>query len=146
MNRKARHKARCAGMQAIYQWHITNASIEDVLLEKLDEEQSKRIDRDYFRRLVTGFVEDQAAIDALISPLAARPFDDISPLELAILRLAVFELKSCLDTPYRVVLNEAIEIAKKYAAEDSHKFINGILDKTIPILRAAEVDTEQSRD
>ena len=142
MNRKARHKARCSGMQALYQLQITDKSLADIELEILSDERSKKIDRDYFRRLVLGAVEDIDNLDALIAPHCDRPLLDVSPLELAILRLSMFELKHCLDTPYRVVLNEAIELAKKYGAVDSHKFVNGVLDKAVADLRSTELNTE----
>jgi len=88
--------------------------------------------------LLRGVIGNVSDIDAVISPYVDRPLDDIDHVEKAILRVAVFELKDCTDVPYRVVINEAIELAKSFAADDSHKFINGVLDKTVKLIRPEE--------
>lgn len=136
----ARHTARRAALHVFYQYQITNKPIPDLAEEVLADPHIGNIDLDYYRRIVHKAADQLTVIDELISPVTDRPLEDISPLELAILRLAIFELRICMDTPYRVVLNEAIELAKKYGAEDSHKYINGVLDKLLIKLRSVEFE------
>jgi transcription antitermination protein NusB len=138
INAIARHTARRAALHVLYQYQMTNKPIRDLAEEVLADPHIGNIDLDYYRRLINDSGHHLIAIDELISPVTDRPLADISPLELAILRIAIFELTLCLDTPYRVVLNEAIELGKKYGAEDSHKYINGVLDKLIAQLRPLE--------
>ena len=142
MNRKARHLARCAGVQALYQWHITEKSMETVQLEIFADPHIKPFDSAYFTHIVQGVENEVGELDEIISPLTERPMNEVSPLELSILRLSTYELKNCLETPYRVVINEGIELAKRYGADDSHKYVNGILDKAAQSLRAAELKAQ----
>ena len=88
--------------------------------------------------LLRGVTSNISDIDDAISPHVDRPLEDIDQVEKAILRVAVFELKECVDVPYRVVINEAIELAKAFAADDSHKFVNGVLDKAVKLIRTKE--------
>ena len=138
VNPKARHGARRSALHALYQFHITGKPILDVAAEVLADPHTGMLDVEYFQELTQGAVTHIDALDALIAPVTDRPLNEISPIELSILRVAVYELTHCLQTPYRVVINEAIELAKKYGAEDSHKYINGVLDKIAPITREAE--------
>jgi len=138
MNPRARHDARRAALHAIYQYQMTNKSILDIMSEVLADPYTKVTDIEYFQCITQGTVTDIEEINQLISPVISRPIADVSPLELAILRIAVFELRQCLQTPYPVVLNEAIELAKKYASSESYKFVNAALDQLIPILRQHE--------
>lgn len=139
VNPKARHGARRAALHALYQYQVTGKAILDVSAEVLADPHTGMVDMAYFQELTNGAVNKLASLDEFIAPATDRPLKDVSPLELAILRVAVYELQDCLQTPYRVVINEAIELAKKYGAEDSHKYINGVLDKILPQLRQAEL-------
>jgi len=145
----ARRNARQFALQAIYSWQITKddvATIEAQFLSngKYDEEehhasepalQAPETDVDYFRDLLVGVVTNANALDAKIRPYTARPMQDLDMMELALLRLAMYEMSHRDDVPYKVVINEAIELAKVFAAEDSHKFVNGVLDKAAPHVR-----------
>jgi len=133
-----RRKARELAVQATYSWQVSQNPVNDIEVNFIADNSKRRFDIEYFQLLLRGVVGNVGEIDAVISPYVDRPLDDIDQVEKAILRVAVFELKDCTDVPYRVVINEAIELAKAFAADDSHKFINGVLDKTVKIIRPQE--------
>jgi len=133
-----RRKARELAVQATYSWQVSQNPLKDIEVNFIAENSKRRFDIEYFQLLLRGVIGNVSDIDAVISPYVDRPLDDIDQVEKAILRVAVFELKDCTDVPYRVVINEAIELAKAFAADDSHKFINGVLDKTVKIVRPQE--------
>ena len=138
MKPSPRRKARELAVQATYSWQVSQNSVKDVEVNFISENSKRRFDIEYFQLLLRGVTANVTEIDALISPYVDRPLDDIDQVEKAILRVAVFELKDCADVPYRVVINEAIELAKLFAADDSHKFVNGVLDKTVKLIRPEE--------
>jgi len=133
-----RRKARELAVQATYSWQVSQNPVKDIEVNFIAENSKRRFDIEYFQLLLRGVISNVSEIDAVISPYVDRPLDDIDQVEKAILRVAVFELKDCTDVPYRVVINEAIELAKAFAADDSHKFVNGVLDKTVKIIRPQE--------
>ncbi len=138
MKPSPRRKARELAVQAIYSWQISQNSVTDIEVNFIADNSKRRFDIEYFQLLLRGVTSNLSDIDDAISPYVDRPLDDIDHVEKAILRVAVFELKDCTDVPYRVVINEAIELAKSFAADDSHKFINGVLDKTVKLIRPEE--------
>jgi N utilization substance protein B len=133
-----RRKARELAVQAMYSWQISQNSVNDIEVNFIAENSKRRFDIEYFQLLLRGVTSNISEIDDAISPYVDRPLDDIDHVEKAILRVAVFELKDCTDVPYRVVINEAIELAKSFAADESHKFVNGVLDKTVKLIRPEE--------
>jgi N utilization substance protein B len=133
-----RRKARELAVQAVYSWQLSQNAVTDIEVSFISENSKRRFDIEYFQELLRGVTQNITAIDEVISPFVDRPLDEIDHIEKSILRVAVYELKFCLDVPYRVVINEAIELAKIFAAEDSHKFVNGVLDKTVKIVRPEE--------
>jgi N utilization substance protein B len=135
----ARSKARRLAMQAVYQWQMTAHGAADILAQFLADEDNRGADAEYFEALVRGVVQGHAALDALLAPVLARPLDEVDPVERAVLRVAAFELQQRLDVPYRVVLNEAVALTKKYGAEQGHTFVNAALDKLARDLRAVEM-------
>lgn len=140
----ARNRARQLAMQALYQWQIGGDNIRDIEAQFLQEHANKRFDRELFRDLLHSVPAEIDKLDALIADVAARDVESIDLVERAILRLAVYELSERPDVPYRVVINEAIELSRNFGAEQSHRFVNGILDKLAARLRAAEVKQHQS--
>jgi N utilization substance protein B len=130
-----RRKARELAVQATYSWQVSQNPVKEIEVNFIAENSKRRFDIEYFQLLLRGVIANVIEIDAVISPYVDRPLDDIDQVEKAILRVAVFELKDCADVPYRVVINEAIELAKSFAADDSHKFVNGVLDKTVKLIR-----------
>jgi N utilization substance protein B len=136
---KARGKARRLAMQAIYQWQMTADDYEGIAQQYVDDTEMKDIDADYFHELLKGVVESVVPIDALLEKHMERTVDSVDPVERAIIRLAAYEFINRLDVPYRVVLNEAVMLAKKFCAVNSHAFINGVLDKVAHDIRSIEV-------
>ncbi|KGJ97051.1 transcription antitermination factor NusB [Colwellia psychrerythraea] len=135
MKPSPRRKARELAVQAIYSWQVSQNVVNDIEINFIADNSKRRFDIEYFQLLLRGVTSNLSDIDAAISPYVDRPLDDIDQVEKAILRVAVFELRDCIDVPYRVVINEAIELAKSFAADDSHKFVNGVLDKTVKLIR-----------
>lgn len=133
-----RRKARELAVQAVYSWQLSQNSVTDIEGNFLTDNSARRFDIAYFQQLLRGVTASVGSIDEAISPHVDRPLDDVDHVEKAILRVAIYELKDCQDVPYKVVINEAIELAKSFAADDSHKFINGVLDKAVKLIRPEE--------
>ena len=138
MKPSPRRKARELAVQAIYSWQLSQNSVTDIETNFLVDNSARRFDIPYFQQLLHGVTKSVSSIDEAISPHVDRPLNDVDPVEKAILRVAIYELKDCKDVPYRVVINEAIELAKSFAADDSHKFVNGVLDKAVKLIRPEE--------
>ncbi|MDR1057048.1 MAG: transcription antitermination factor NusB [Coxiellaceae bacterium] len=131
----ARRKARSLALQAIYQWQLTcedEANIRRQFIEKLNP---KKVDIEHFYDLLNGVIRNVMILDEIITPHIDRKIDDLDLVELAVLRLATYELKQHLDVPYKVVINEALELTKIFGSIAGYKYINGILDKVARILR-----------
>jgi transcription antitermination protein NusB len=134
-----RRQARRYAVQAIYSWQINQIAPQQIELHMLEEQDFKGCDTAYFQQLLRGVVEHRDALDDLLKPTIHLKLEEIDPVELAILRMAAYEMKERLDVPYKVVINEALEQAKTFGATDGHKFVNGVLDKLARVLRATEV-------
>lgn len=131
MKPSERRKARRLAVQAIYSWQLSGNNIADVEHEFLTEQDVAGVDIAYFRELLGGVATKKSQLDDLITPFVTRPLDEVDPVEKAIVRIATYELTFRKDVPYKVAINEAIELAKAFGAEDGHKFVNGILDKLV---------------
>ncbi len=134
----ARHKARRFAVQALYQWHFTQDSSAKILLDLQAENNMSKVDMPYFTALVTGSLEQIQTLDAALVPFLGRAIDAIDPLALSVLRLSSYELLERLDVPANVILDEAIKITKIFGAEESYKFVNGVLDKASKEWRTIE--------
>jgi N utilization substance protein B len=130
-----RRKARELAFQAVFSWQMSQNSVNEIEVNFIADNTKRRFDIEYFQLLLRGVTSNIKELDLAISPYVDRPLDDIDHVEKAILRVAIFELSYCTDVPYRVVINEAIELAKAFAADDSHKFVNGVLDKAVKLIR-----------
>ncbi|MCG8707139.1 transcription antitermination factor NusB [Brenneria sp. 4F2] len=135
MKPAARRRARECAVQALYSWQLSKNDIADIELQFLSEQDVKDVDITYFRELLAGVATQSEKLDQLMAPFLSRQLDELGQVERAILRLAMFELSKRDDVPYKVAINEAIELAKIFGAEDSHKFVNGVLDKAAPSVR-----------
>lgn len=133
-----KHEARITVVQALYQWAHNPMPADRLIAEFMVEQDLSEISMSYFTGCVRGVLQELDAIDAAIKPLLDRPFEDLDPIELALLRLGAYELMCKVDVPFRVVLNEATELAKSFGATESHKYINAILDKLAATYRQAE--------
>lgn len=124
-----RRKARACALQMLYSWEISQNNIKDHTIEFLKEKNKRNIDLAYFYDLIFGITHDCKNIDDLMKPYLSRPLQKLGHVEKAILRISFYELYKRNDIPYKVSINEGIELAKLFGSEDSHKFINGVLDK-----------------
>ncbi|MCH1929060.1 transcription antitermination factor NusB [Shewanella acanthi] len=131
MKPSERRKARRLAVQAIYSWQLSGNNIADVEHEFLTEQSLDGVDVAYFRELFAGVATKTNQLDELFIPHLDRPIDEVSPVEKAIVRLAAYELTFRKDVPFKVAINEAIELAKAFGADESHKFVNGLLDKLV---------------
>lgn len=136
---KKRHKARNFAVQALYQWQLTGDDISEIMLQFLVDMNTNKCDSDYFRQALLGVAQNIAVIEQHFTPhLVERSLAELDPIERAVLRLGTYELAFCPEIPYKVVMNEAIELTKHFGAEGSYKYINAVLDKTAAVLRSAE--------
>ncbi|MBL3558273.1 MULTISPECIES: transcription antitermination factor NusB [Marinobacter] len=133
-----RRRARALAMQGLYQRHFSKSSITDIESEFIVDNDMTKVDTAYFRDLLRGVHREQAELDRLLEPFLDRPIHEVDAIELAIVRLGTYELKYRLDVPYKVVINEGIEMAKKFGGTEGHKFVNSLLDKLSHRLRLAE--------
>ena len=138
---KARGKSRRFAMQAIYQWQMTGDSITDIKQQFFEENNFSLIDTDYFSELVSGVASSISDLDPLLEKNMTRSVESVDPVERSILRLATYEFIHRIDVPYRVVLNEAVNITKEYCSENSHTFVNAVLDKVAKEIRHIEVQS-----
>lgn len=142
---RPRSRARERALQALYQWQLAGQDLVDIERQFLDEQDMDKTDLDYFHELLHGVPRHLTDLDGVVGPFLDRTVSQVDPVERAILRLGVYELKFRLDIPYRVVINESVELAKRYGAEQGHRYINGVLDKAAQQLRAAEVKAARKR-
>jgi N utilization substance protein B len=135
---KARGKARRLAMQALYQWQMTADDVDGIEQQFIEENDMKSVDQDYFSELLLGVLTELTVIDAVLEKHMPRKINNVDPVERAILRIGAYEFIKRLDVPYRVVLNEAVILSKKFCAEKSHTFVNAVLDKVAHDTRAQE--------
>jgi len=139
---QARTNARKAAVQALYQWQMTGQSLVEIERQFIEDERLKDAQKSYFSELFHGVPRNLDLIDQILSEFVDRPIDMIDPVERAILRIGAYEMTNRLDMPYRVVLNESINLAKYFGADGSDKYINGILDKVAQQKRTIEINSK----
>ena len=137
----ARRRARRALVQALYQWELSANSVSSVLADFESGDALKKADKEFFAEVLRKTVAETGTLDALYAQLLDRDVGKLDPVERAILRLASFEFSHRIDVPYRVVIDEYVELAKVFGAQDSHKYINGVLDNLAKTVRAVEVES-----
>lgn len=135
---RARSIARKLAMQALYQWQLTGQTAAELRNQYLEDEGSAGVDRDHFAELVNGCIEKQKAIKDGLSAFLDRPVAQLDPIETAVLMVGMYELNHRIDVPYRVVINEAVDLTKRFGATDAHKYVNAVLDRAAREIRAAE--------
>lgn len=136
---KIRKKARQLLMQALYQWQMTEADLLSIQEQFHQMNDETKYDVTYFDTLLNKIPKHLSEIDEAFTPYLDRKIHDLNPIELAILRVGTYELLYCLEIPYRVVLNEAINLTKEYGSEDGHKYVNGVLNKVAREIRENEI-------
>ncbi len=139
-NPGARRKARHFAMQALYQWAMAGSNLVKIEAEFLADNDMTHVDTEYFRDILRGVPNNLTELDEMLLPCLSRGIEEVTPVEKAILRLAAFELAHRIDVPYKVVINESVELSKKFGATESHKFINGALDKLAQNVRIVEIN------
>lgn len=140
-----RSRAREFALQGLYQSIVGGNPVDEVDTFTRDLAGFNKADAAHFDALLHGCVEQSAALDALMTPLLDRPMAEISPIERAVLWIGSYEMQHCLDVPWRVVINECVELAKEFGGTDGHKYVNGVLNGLAPLLRAAEVDADRNK-
>ncbi|CAL4324750.1 Transcription antitermination protein NusB [Buchnera aphidicola (Neophyllaphis podocarpi)] len=140
MKKSYRRQAREFALQAIYSWQISKNNIKNIEIEFIIEKKIKNADIVYFRCLIFGVTSKYYKIDKIMQDYLSRKLKEIDQIEKAVLRIAFYELLYRIDIPYKVLINEAIELTKKFGANASHKFINGVLDKAAYKIRIKKED------
>ena len=142
--RKSRRKAREFALKALYERKLSGNTAADIAQHMRDEEGYANIEEKYFLILLNGVIDQAPALEAALTPYIDRKLAELSPIEYAVLMIGAYEALHCPDVPYRVVINEAVELAKSYGGTDGHKYVNGVLDKLLPAARPREVKANAS--
>ncbi len=141
--RAARTRARGFALQALYQVMVGGNPADEVDIFTRDLSGFNKADAVHFDALLHGCAEQATALDALILPMLDRKLNELSPIEHAVLWIGAYELQHCIDIPWRVVLNECIDLAKEFGGTDGHKYVNAVLNQLAPQLRATEVEADR---
>lgn len=132
-------RSRRLALQAVYQWLIAETDSAALIEQYLDDDMMARADADYFNRLVLGVLQSVSDLETLFIEFLDRPLEQLDPIEHAVLLVGCYELEHCPELPYRVAINEAVELTKTYGATDSHRYINGVMDRMARQIREVEV-------
>ena len=136
---RPKSNARQAVVQALYQWQMTGENLEEIQRQFETNPETDKFHKGYFETLLFGVVDQVGDLDTLICEFADRSIDKMDPIEKAILRLGSYELSAKPEVPFRVVINECVNLAKKFGSDKSHAYVNSILDKVSKKIRPAEV-------
>jgi transcription antitermination protein NusB len=137
--KSARRRSRELALQGLYEWLVTQSEPVTVDAHMHEQDGFDKCDREHFDALLHGCIGDAAALDAVLARHLDRRTTQLSPVEHAVLLIGAYELRQCVDIPYRVAINEAVELAKSFGGTDGHKYVNGVLDKAAADLRPDEV-------
>lgn len=140
--KNSRRLAREFVVQGLYEWLLAGNDVRAIEHRLAELKTFDKADRPLLDALLNGVVREAAALDARLTPYLDRPVNALSPVEHAVLLLGAFELVHRLETPYRVVINEAVELAKAYGGTDGHKYVNGVLDRLAAEVRSIEVQAD----
>ncbi|MCP1116647.1 transcription antitermination factor NusB [Robbsia andropogonis] len=141
--RNARRRARELATQALYQWLVAGSAVSDIDAHIRGMQSFDKADREHFDALLYGVAKEQAQLEATITPCLDRPVSELSPVERAVLLVGAYELRHHIDIPYRVVINEGVELAKTFGGTDGYKYVNGVLDKVAAQLRPDETQANR---
>ena len=141
----SRRHSRELALQGLYQWLVNQSDADEIVAQIGDMEGFAKADQAYLEMLIRNVLNDVVTLRDKVSPCLDRPIGQLSPVEHALLLIAASELSSQPDTPYRVVINEAVELAKIYGGTDGHKYINGVLDKLAAQLRPDEIGVRKKK-
>ena len=144
--KSARRRAREFALQGLYQWLLNRADAGVIDAHVREQEGFDKCDREHFELLLHGTIRDAEAIDAMLAAHIDRKVELLSPIEHAALMIGAFELMRCIEIPYKVAINEAVELAKSFGGTDGHKYVNGVLDKVAAEVRRIEVDAARKKN
>lgn len=142
--KSTRRRSRELALQGLYEWLISGAESAVIEAHVREQDGFDRCDAAHFERLLHGCIAEATAIDAALARHVDRKTSQLSPIEHGALMIGAYELMHCIDIPYRVVINEAVELAKSYGGTDGHKYVNGVIDKTAADLRPVEVEAARA--
>lgn len=142
--RQARRQSRQVALQGLYQWLLSGEDAGVIDAHLRDQGSYNKCDQTHLDLLLHGCIREAAALDGVLARHVDRPTKDLSPVEHAALLIGAFELQHCLDVPYKVVINEAVELAKGFGGTDGHKYVNGVLDRVAAQLREVEVQAARA--
>ncbi|MDJ0738071.1 MAG: transcription antitermination factor NusB [Gammaproteobacteria bacterium] len=140
---RQRSRSRSLAIQALYQWQMAGQDVGEIIDHFLVEQDPKKFDSEYFTELVRAVPTRLGDLDGALAPCVDRALDAVDPVERAILRLGAYELLEHPEIPYRVVINEAVELAKTFGAEKGHRYVNGVLDKAARAIRPLETSARR---
>lgn len=140
--KSARRRSREFALQALYQWQLAGQSLSDIEQQYAQADGFAKADSALFLTILSGVLKQAEALKEKLQPHLDRPWKEVSPIESAILLIGAFELENMPETPYRVIINEAIELGKSFGGTDGHKYVNGILDKLAANVRANEISAQ----
>ena len=142
--KSTRRRAREIALQGLYEWLISGAEVGVIDAHMREQEGFDKCDSVHFDALLHGCIADASAIDAVLARHVDRKTTELSPIEHGVLMIGAYELSHCVDIPYKVAINEAVELAKSFGGTDGHKYVNGVLDKAAAELRSAEVEAARA--
>jgi len=143
--KSARRRSREFALQGLYEWLVSAAEAGLIDAHMREQEGFEKCDKPHFDALLHGCIREAADLDGVLARHVDRRTSELSPVEHGVLLIGAYELKHCIDIPYRVAINEAVELAKSFGGTDGHKYVNGVLDKTAADLRPTEVQAARSR-
>jgi len=141
----ARSRARRRAMQAVYAWQISGGDVRQVIAQFAHEQAHEVADLEYFEDLVRGVLQHRGELDQALQQYLDRGIEQVDPIERAVLRIAAYEMKHRIDVPYRVIINEALETAKRFGSEHGHTYVNGVLDHAAAEWRAIEANAARTK-
>jgi N utilization substance protein B len=144
VGKSARRRARELALQGLYEWLVGRGDVAAIDAHMREQDGFERSDSQHFDALLHGCVREAASLDAVLARHADRKTSEMSPVEHGILLIGSYELAHCVDVPYKVAINEAVELAKTFGGTDGHKYVNGVLDKAALELRPSEVAAARS--
>jgi N utilization substance protein B len=142
--KSARRRAREFALQGLYEWQVNPREVSSIEAHIREQEDFGKCDRAHFDALLSGCIAQRETLDTSLLAFLDRPLIELSPVEHAVLWVGAYELAHCVDVPYKVAINEAVELAKSFGGTDGHKYVNGVLDHLAPVLRPDEVKAGRS--
>lgn len=142
--KSTRRRSREVALQGLYEWLVSGAEVSLIEAHMREQDEYAKCDLAHLDALLHGCIAEAAALDEVLARHVDRKTTELSPVEHGVLMIGAYELKHCIDIPYKVAINEAVELAKSYGGTDGHKYVNGVLDKAAAELRAVEVEAARS--